>query len=67
MISSVTTQNELSLVKNHLLLTFIQKVFERDSLILKESGMLKTPDLYVEMVNAGIDRTGILLSDCTCQ
>lgn len=63
MISSDTTQHEWSLVKSYLLLTFIQKVFERDSLILEESGMLKTPDLYVEMVNAGVDRTGILLSE----
>ncbi|WP_328802325.1 hypothetical protein T3H97_09170 [Paenibacillus sp. LX16] len=63
MISLDTTQYEWSLVKSYLLLTFIQKVFERDSLILEESGMLKTPDLYVEMVNAGVDRTGILLSE----
>ncbi|MEC0180886.1 hypothetical protein P4H61_05185 [Paenibacillus peoriae] len=63
MISSATTQNELSLVKSYLLLTFIQKVFERDSLILEESGVLKTPGLYVEMINAGVDRTGILLSE----
>ncbi|OAZ48093.1 hypothetical protein [Paenibacillus polymyxa] len=63
MISSDTTQHSCSLVKSYLLLTFIQKVFERDSLILQESGVLKTPDLYVEMVNAGIDRTGILLSE----
>ncbi|TKH42976.1 hypothetical protein C1I60_15705 [Paenibacillus terrae] len=63
MISSVTTQNELSLVKSYLLLIFIRKVFERDSLIFEESGMLKTPELYVEMVNAGVDRTGILLSE----
>ncbi|MDP1511147.1 hypothetical protein L8C07_10420 [Paenibacillus sp. CMAA1739] len=63
MISSDTTQHQCSLVKSYLLLTFIQKVFERDSLILEESGVLKTPDLYVEMVNAGIDRTGILLSE----
>lgn len=63
MTSLDTTQHEWSLVKSYLLLTFIQKVFERDSLILEESGMLKTPDLYVEMVNAGVDRTGILLSE----
>ncbi|WP_025720798.1 hypothetical protein [Paenibacillus sp. 1-18] len=63
MISSATVQNELSLVKSYLLLTFIQKVFERDSLILEESGVLKTPGLYVEMINAGVDRTGILLSE----
>ncbi len=63
MISSATAQNELSLVKSYLLLTFIQKVFERDSLILEESGVLKTPGLYVEMINAGVDRTGILLSE----
>lgn len=63
MISSVIAQNELSLVKSYLLLSFIQKVFERDSLILEESGVLKTPDLYVEMVNAALDRTGILLSE----
>jgi hypothetical protein len=63
MISSATAQNELSLVKSYLLLIFIQKVFERDSLILEESGVLKTPGLYVEMINAGVDRTGILLSE----
>ncbi|MCC3381458.1 hypothetical protein ACFQ5D_06430 [Paenibacillus farraposensis] len=38
MISSVIAQNELSLVKSYLLLSFIQKVLERDSLILEESG-----------------------------
>lgn len=42
MTSLDTTQHEWSLVKSYLLLTFIQKVFERDSLILEESGMLKT-------------------------
>lgn len=60
---TVVTQEELSLVRSYLFLLFIQKVFERDSNILEESGLLKTPGLYVELVHAGADRTGILMSE----
>ncbi|MFM9278661.1 hypothetical protein [Paenibacillus jiagnxiensis] len=63
MITAVVTKEDFALIKNYLLLLFIQKVFERDSHILEDSGVLKTPDLYVELVNSGADRTGILMSE----
>ncbi|MFB5266410.1 hypothetical protein ACE41H_06370 [Paenibacillus enshidis] len=63
MITAVVTKEDFALIKSYLLLLFIQKVFERDSNILEDSGVLRTPDLYVELVNSGANRTGILMSE----
>ncbi|MDP4097706.1 hypothetical protein OIN60_13090 [Paenibacillus sp. P96] len=63
MITVVVTKEELALIQNYLYLLFIQRIFERDSHILEDSGVLRTPDLYVELVNTGADRTGIIMSE----
>ncbi|WP_237391688.1 hypothetical protein [Paenibacillus dendrobii] len=54
------TQDELSLIKSYLLLQFIHKVFDRDLRIMKESGVFKTPELYMEVL-AGGDRQALML------
>ncbi|GIO30218.1 MULTISPECIES: hypothetical protein [Paenibacillus] len=54
------TRDELSLIKSYLLLQFIHKVFERDLRIMEESGVFKTPELYMEVV-AGGDRQAMML------
>ncbi|UNK17039.1 hypothetical protein MNQ98_21495 [Paenibacillus sp. N3/727] len=57
------TPEERSLIKSYLLLMFIHKVFERDCRIIQESGVFKTPQLYVEVVENGAKRAAILLRE----
>lgn len=57
------TQEELSLIKSYLLLIFIQKVFERDIRILKESGVFRTPQLYMELIANGDQQATMLLAE----
>ncbi|WP_106766288.1 hypothetical protein [Paenibacillus faecalis] len=57
------TVEERSLIKSYLLLLFIHKVFERDCRIIQESGVFKTPHLYVEVVGNGAKRAAILLKE----
>ncbi|WP_339321540.1 hypothetical protein [Paenibacillus sp. FSL W8-0194] len=54
------TRDELALIKSYLLLQYIHKVFERDLRIMEESGVFKTPELYMEVV-AGGDRQALTL------
>lgn len=61
-ITGISTE-ERSLIKSYLLLMFIHKVFERDCRIIQESGVFKTPQLYVEIVGNGAKRTAILLRE----
>ncbi|GAB6926376.1 hypothetical protein JCM10914A_03590 [Paenibacillus sp. JCM 10914] len=61
-IPAVTTE-ERALIKSYLLLMFIHKVFERDCRIIQESGVFKTPQLYVEVVANGAKRAAILLRE----
>ncbi|KKO52769.1 hypothetical protein [Paenibacillus sp. DMB20] len=61
-ISSITSE-ERSLIKSYLLLLFIHKVFERDCRIIQESGVFKTPQLYVELVGNGAKRAAVLLKE----
>lgn len=61
-ITGITTE-ERSLIKSYLLLIFIHKVFERDCRIIQESGVFKTPQLYVEIVGNGAKRAAILLRE----
>ncbi|MGN7355798.1 hypothetical protein ACTHPM_00425 [Paenibacillus sp. SAFN-054] len=56
------TPDEQSLIKSYLLLEFIHKVFERDLRIMKESGVFKTPELYMEVLACGDKQTQMLLS-----
>lgn len=57
------TSEERALIKSYLLLIFIHKVFERDCRIIQESGVFKTPQLYVEIVGNGAKRAAILLRE----
>ncbi|MNN50326.1 hypothetical protein D3C81_1649060 [compost metagenome] len=55
--------DELSLIKSWLLLIFIRKVFERDSRILIDSGVLKSPQVYVDMITSGADRVAVVMAE----
>ncbi|RUT27912.1 hypothetical protein EJP77_18940 [Paenibacillus zeisoli] len=55
--------DELSLIKSWLMLVFIRKVFERDSRILMSSGVLKSPDVYVDMIASGADRVAVVMKE----
>ncbi|MBP2001256.1 putative transcriptional regulator [Paenibacillus shirakamiensis] len=57
------TSAELSMIKSSLALMFIRKVFERDAKILEQSGLLKSPEVYVSMIGEGIERVSILQSE----
>lgn len=57
------TSEERALIKSYLLLMFIHKVFERDCRIIQESGVFKTPQLYVEVVGNGAKRAAVLLRE----
>lgn len=57
------TQEDLSLVRSFLLLTFIHKSFERDCRVIGKSGLFKTPQLYMEMVSSGAKKTSLLLQE----
>ncbi|MEI0736063.1 hypothetical protein VQ056_04380 [Paenibacillus sp. JTLBN-2024] len=56
------TRDELALIKSYLLLQYIHKVFERDLRIMEESGVFKTPELYMEVVAGGDRQSYTLLS-----
>lgn len=57
------TREERALIKSYLLLMYIHKVFERDCRIIQESGVFKTPQLYVEVVGNGAKRAAVLLRE----
>ncbi|WP_379134658.1 hypothetical protein [Paenibacillus sp. sgz500958] len=57
------SQEELSLVRSYLLLTFIHKVFERDCRVIGQSGLFKTPQLYMEMISGGAKKTAVMLQE----
>lgn len=57
------TKEERALIKSYLLLMYIHKVFERDCRIIQESGVFKTPQLYVEVVGNGAKRAAVLLRE----
>ncbi|WP_068786346.1 hypothetical protein [Paenibacillus phocaensis] len=56
-------EEELALIKSALLLGFLQKVFERDARILEQSGLLKSPEAYVDLIRGGERRVTLVLSE----
>lgn len=64
-IPEAITQEELSLVRSYLLLTFIHKVFERDCRVIGKSGLFKTPQLYMELVTSATKKTSLMLQEVT--
>lgn len=57
------TNEELSLVRSYLLLTFIHKVFERDCRVIGKSGLFKTPQLYMELIAGGAKKSSLMLQE----
>ena len=56
-------EEELALIKSALLLGFLQRVFQRDARILEQSGLLKSPEAYVELIRGGERRAALVLSE----
>jgi len=56
-------EEELALIKSALLLKFVRHVFQRDARILEQSGVLKSPEIYVEMIQGGEQRAALVLSE----
>lgn len=56
-------EEELALIKSALLLGFLQKVFERDARILEQSGLLKSPEAYVDLIRGGERRVALVLTE----
>ncbi len=54
---------ERSLVKSYLLLTYIQKKFDRDARAMEHQDSLDNGALYMEVIQGGTDRTNLLLSE----
>ncbi|WP_322922649.1 hypothetical protein [Paenibacillus campi] len=54
---------ERSLVKSYLLLTYIQKKFDHDARMMEHQDAFDSPALYMEIIQGGIDRTNLLLSE----
>ncbi len=54
---------ERSLVKSYLLLTYIQKKFDRDARAMEHQDSLDNHALYMEIIQGGTDRTNLLLSE----
>lgn len=50
---AITTTDEI-LVKRYILLPLIMTAFERDLHIIKDSGLFKSPDIYVEILEAAL-------------
>jgi hypothetical protein len=64
-IDEIVTQEEMSLIRSYLLLTFIHKVFERDCRIISKSGLFKTPQLYMELLSGATKKTSLMLQEVT--
>ncbi len=54
---------ERSLVKSYLLLTYIQKKFDNDARAMEHHDSLHDSALYMEIIQGGVDRTNLLLSE----
>lgn len=46
---------DIILVKRYILLPLILSAYERDQRIIKESGLFKTPDIYTELLEIGLN------------
>lgn len=56
-------EDEHALIKSALLLGFLQKVFQRDARILEQSGVLKSPEAYVDFIRSGERRVTLILAE----
>lgn len=46
---------DIILVKRYILLPLILSAYERDQRIIRESGLFKTPDIYTELLEIGLN------------
>ncbi|MBO2942607.1 hypothetical protein JJQ72_01215 [Paenibacillus sp. F411] len=65
-VSGMSTEDR-SLIRSYMLLRFTHRVFERDCRIIQESGVFKTPELYVELVGNGAKKTALMLKEIKLQ
>lgn len=56
-------EDELALIKSALLLGFLQKIFQRDARIIEQSGVLKSPEVYVDFIRGGERRVNVVLAE----
>lgn len=54
---------EHTLIKSYLQLLMVIKIFKRDLQVMSNHAGLKTPELYMEMIRAGIARVAVLLDE----
>ncbi|WP_410769641.1 hypothetical protein [Fontibacillus sp. BL9] len=53
-------EGEFALIRSVILLRFILRILQRDARILKESGVLKSPELYTEMIHIAEQRASLV-------
>jgi len=54
------TEDELALIRSVVLLRFIRRILDRDARILEESGVLKSPELYTEIIRGAERRASLV-------
>ncbi|MEK5058525.1 hypothetical protein ACFSVM_05845 [Paenibacillus shunpengii] len=54
---------EHTLIKSYLQLLMVIKIFNRDLQVMSSHAGLKTPELYMEIIRAGIARVAVLLEE----
>jgi len=54
------SEDELALIRSVILLRMIRRILERDARILEESGMLKSPELYTDMIHSAERRASLV-------
>ncbi|MCM3130258.1 MULTISPECIES: hypothetical protein [unclassified Paenibacillus] len=54
---------EHTLIKSYLQLLMVIKIFNRDLQVMSNHAELKTPELYMEIIRAGIARVAVLLDE----
>ncbi|AWB44186.1 hypothetical protein DCC85_08085 [Paenibacillus sp. CAA11] len=61
------SKEEVTLVRSWLALKFTQRILERDSRVMEESGLLRSPQVYVEMLLAAVERSSIVLEEISSE
>lgn len=56
-------EDDLALIKSALLLECLQRIFQRDARVLEQSGVLKSPDVYVDFIRHGESRASVVLAE----
>lgn len=56
-------EDDLALIKSALLLECLQRIFQRDARVLEQSGVLKSPGVYVDFIRHGESRASVVLAE----